>query len=68
MRHDDPGGAIGLHLILHQRQAPAGLRGLRQILGQIVADLYPALGDQAGDNGNGIQKKDQVSFIHDKRG
>ena len=64
---DDPGGGIGLHLIFHQGQAPAGLCALRQVLRQVVAHPHPALGEYAGDDGNDIEEKDQIPFVHDKR-
>ena len=68
MGDHDSGGAEGGKLLLHEGQSLAGLRGLRQILCNVVAHADPVSGKQAEDQGTGIEKKDQVSFVDDDCG
>ena len=68
MGDHDPGGGKGGELLLHEGQALAGLRGLRQILRDVVADADPVPGEQAEDQGAGIEEEDQIPLVDDDRG
>ena len=67
MGDHDAGGAEGGELILHERQPPTGLCGLWKILRDVVADADPISGEQAENQGAGIEEEDQVPFVHDHR-
>ena len=68
MGDHDPGGGKGGKLLLHQSQALAGLCGIRQILCDVVADADPAPGKQTEDQGAGVEKEDEIAFIHNECG
>src|SRR5699024_7060376 len=64
----DPGGAEGGKLLVHEGQALAGLRGLRQILRDVIADADPVPGEQAENQGAGIEEEDQIPLVDDNCG
>ena len=68
MGDHDPGGGKGGKLLLHKGQPLAGLRAFRQILRDVVADTDPVPGEQAEDQGAGVEKEDEIAFIHNECG
>ena len=68
MGDHDPGGAEGGKLLLHEGQALTGLRSLRQILRDVIADADPVPGEQAENQGAGIEEEDQIPLVNDDRG
>ena len=66
--HHDAVGAEGGKFLVHNGKAPAGLRLLRQIVGQCVVHLYPAAGKHAEDGQSDIQQIKCLPLIHDESG
>ena len=61
-------GREGGGLLLHERQALTRFRRRGQILGDVVAHLHPVARKDREDGRADVQKKDQVSFVHNQGG
>ena len=68
MGDHNSGGGKGGKLLLHEGQPLAGLRALRQILRDVVADADPAPGKQAENQSAGVEKEDEIALIHNECG
>ena len=68
MGHHHPGGTEGGELLVHESQALPGLRGVRQVLCDIVAEADPVPRKQAKNQAAGIEKEDEISLVYNERG
>ena len=66
--HHDPGSAVCDELLLHQVKPLPGLRGVRQIRGQIVVDLYLIHGKHAVENQQNKNQIESFPLIHNQGG
>ena len=64
----NPGRAVGDEIVIHDGQAPPGLRLLRQIGGDVIFHLDPVPGEQAEHQCHHIQQEKQVPLVHYKCG
>ena len=60
------GRAVGDKVVVHHRQALAGLRVIRQIGGDVVFHLYPVPGEQAEHQSDQVQQEKQVSLVYNE--
>ena len=68
VRDHHPGRAEGGKVVVHHRQALAGLSVLTQVGGDVILHIHPAHGHNGEDQRKHIQQKNQVPLVHNERG
>ena len=62
----DTRGSIGNEILIHNIQALPGFGGLRQIIGQLIVNLYPGFRKNTEDKRRDVNQEKQVALIHNK--
>ena len=65
--HHDLGVSIGDELAVHDLQTLTRLRGVRQIVGQLIVDVRPARREDRQHTRDGKQHHEQAPLVHDER-